>query len=177
MALPPHSAPPSRSGRLSRPPPQDIQITDVLLASTQAPRARNKRQRAVRRPISPHNSTLSVVHVHSEPREHAREARATRFDPLHTFMSQANTTTTETTATDELDEYAELLDHLDVALDEAIRKIEDGRIRDAQREQARCRYLNTLVKIVRERRQVLEARDLEEMSRELDELKSRQDWQ
>lgn len=76
-----------------------------------------------------------------------------------------------------LDEYDELLSTLDVALDEAVRKVESGRIRDATKDQARCRYLDTLVKVCREKRQLLEARDLDEMSREIQELKERQQWQ
>lgn len=83
----------------------------------------------------------------------------------------------DTDTDDRLDEYDELLDTLDIAMDEAVRKIESGRIRDATREQARCRYLDTLVKIVRERRQLLEARDLDEMSREIEEIKERQQWE
>ena len=77
---------------------------------------------------------------------------------------------------DHLDKYDDLLDTLDIAMDEAVRKIEDGRIRDATKDQARCRYLDTLVKIVRERRQLLEARDLDEMNREIEEIKERQQW-
>lgn len=84
--------------------------------------------------------------------------------------------TIDSDRSDELDEeFNELLDLLDVAADAAEYKLTDGRITDASKEQARSKWANTLVKAVRERRQVIESRELVRLSEELEQLKEQRE--
>lgn len=77
----------------------------------------------------------------------------------------------------ELDaEYQQMLDLLDIAAEQCKYKIAgDGRIADASREQARSKWVNTLTKVVRERRQVIESKELVELAEQIEELKERQE--
>lgn len=79
-----------------------------------------------------------------------------------------------TTDHDDADELAELEELLDQAADQCIYKIAgDGRITDPAREKARSKWVNSLVRVVKERRQVYETRKLEDLEAELEELKER----
>ncbi|MFC7007946.1 hypothetical protein [Halalkalicoccus salilacus] len=75
--------------------------------------------------------------------------------------------------TDDLtNEYDHMLKLLDVAAQQAVYKlVGDGRVTDHQKEQARSKWANTLIKSVQTRRQVLESREIERMSREIEELR------
>lgn len=84
--------------------------------------------------------------------------------------------------TDDLaDEYDHMLKLLDVAAQQAVYKlVGDGRVTDHQKEQARSKWANTLIKSVQTRRQVLESREIERMSREIEELReqrTKREWQ
>ena len=69
-------------------------------------------------------------------------------------------------------EYDRMLKLLDVAAQQAVYKLAgDGRVTDHQKEQARSKWANTLVKTVRERRQTIESREIERMSREIEQLR------
>lgn len=73
------------------------------------------------------------------------------------------------------EEFDELLRLLDIAADSAEYKLTDGRVTDPKREQARSKWCNTLVKVVRERRQVIESRELVRLSEELEQLKEQRE--
>ena len=61
---------------------------------------------------------------------------------------------------DELEatEWRDLESTLDGALAEAVRKVENGRIRDPERERVRIRWIRALTALVAERRNLLEKR-------------------
>ena len=69
-------------------------------------------------------------------------------------------------------EFDQMLDQLDAAASACLYKIDgDGRVSDPQREQARSKWVNSLVRVIKERRQVLEAKQLDELEEEIEELK------
>jgi hypothetical protein len=59
-----------------------------------------------------------------------------------------------------------------VAISEARRKIEDGRVRDPEREKVRIKWIRALAYTVNVRRQVANDRDLEELAQQVEELKA-----
>ena len=69
-------------------------------------------------------------------------------------------------------DYDEMLATLDIAIDEARRKIENGRIRDVDREKARVKQWRALGYLINVRRQVANDRDLEALAEEIEELKT-----
>jgi hypothetical protein len=71
-------------------------------------------------------------------------------------------------------EYEEMLDTLDVAIDEVQRKIENGRVRDPEREKVRVKQYRALGYLVNIRRQIANDRDLEALAEEIEALKERQ---
>ncbi|AUV80260.1 hypothetical protein C2R22_00105 [Salinigranum rubrum] len=71
-------------------------------------------------------------------------------------------------------DYDEMLETLDVAIDEARRKIENGRVRDEDKEKVRIKWVRALAYTVNVRRQVANDRDLEELAEEIEEIKTRQ---
>ena len=73
---------------------------------------------------------------------------------------------------DRVTDYDGMLADLDVAIAEAKRKIENGRIRDEAKEKARCSQWRTLGYLINVRRQVAADRDLEELAAEIERLKA-----
>ena len=69
-------------------------------------------------------------------------------------------------------DYDEMLATLDIAIDEARRKTENGRIRDVDREKARVKQWRALGYLINVRRQVANDRDLEALAEEIEELKT-----
>jgi flagellar biosynthesis chaperone FliJ len=78
-------------------------------------------------------------------------------------------------AAEKLSDYDDMLDSLDTAIEEAQRKIESGRVYDAENEKIRCKWIRTMAYAVNVRRQVTNDRDLAELAEEVDELKQRFD--
>jgi len=68
--------------------------------------------------------------------------------------------------------YDAMLEDLDVAISEARRKIEDGRVRDPEREKVRIKWIRALAYAVNVRRQVANDRDLEELAQQVEDLKA-----
>lgn len=67
-------------------------------------------------------------------------------------------------------EYDGMIDTLDVAIDEALRKVEKGRVYDAENEKVRIKWIRCLAYTVNVRRQVTTDRDLEELNERLEKL-------
>lgn len=67
-------------------------------------------------------------------------------------------------------DYQDMLDDLDVAIAEAKRKIENGRIRDERKEKVRASQWRALGYLINVRRQVKETQDLEALSERVAEL-------
>lgn len=68
--------------------------------------------------------------------------------------------------------YDDMLATLDVAIDEARRKIENGRVRDEAKEKVRVKQWRALGYLVDTRRKVANDRDLEELAEEIEALKA-----
>jgi len=75
---------------------------------------------------------------------------------------------------DDVDEYDWLLERLDDAIEEADRKIESGRVYDAENEKVRIKWMRALAYMVNVRRQVTNDRDLQELTERLEELEEMQ---
>ena len=70
----------------------------------------------------------------------------------------------------DVDDYDFLIDHLDEAIEEARRKVESGRVYDAENEKVRIKWIRALAYAVNVRRQVTNDRDLEELTARIEEL-------
>jgi len=68
-------------------------------------------------------------------------------------------------------DYDSMLADLDVAIEEARYKIENGRVRDAEKEKVRIKWVRALAYAVNVRRQVANDRDLQALAEEIEELK------
>ena len=71
-------------------------------------------------------------------------------------------------------DYSDMLDTLDAAIEEAQRKVESGRVYDAENEKVRIKWIRALAYTVNVRRQVANDRDLEELADEIEQLKQQQ---
>jgi predicted RecB family endonuclease len=65
------------------------------------------------------------------------------------------------------------LDTLDVAIEEARDKIENGRVRSPENEKVRIKWIRALAYAVNVRRQVANDRDLEELAEKVEQLQRR----
>lgn len=68
------------------------------------------------------------------------------------------------------DDYDTMLTQLDGAIEELTDKIENGRIRDPERDQVRLKQYRTLGYLIRTKRKVLEDTTLQELEQRLAEL-------
>jgi hypothetical protein len=71
-------------------------------------------------------------------------------------------------------EYESMLDTLDSAIEEAQRKIESGRVYDAENEKVRVKWIRALAYAINVRRQVTTDRDLEELTERLEALEEQE---
>jgi len=69
-------------------------------------------------------------------------------------------------------DYEDMLDSLDVAIEEAQRKIESGCVCDVDNEKVRIKWIRALAYTINVRRQVANDRDLESLAEEIEELKA-----
>jgi hypothetical protein len=86
-------------------------------------------------------------------------------------MSAKSSAGTSDTTEGTSGEYDKMLDTLDDAIEEARRKISNGRVRDEAKEKVRINWVRALAYAVNVRRQVTADRDLAELSEEVDRLK------
>jgi SHS2 domain-containing protein len=69
-------------------------------------------------------------------------------------------------------DYDAMLDTLDVAIDEARYKVENGRVRSPENEKVRIKWVRALAYAVNTTRQVANDRDLQELAEEVEALKT-----
>jgi len=69
-------------------------------------------------------------------------------------------------------DYDEMLAILDVGIEEARRKIESGRVYDAENEKVRIKWIRALAYAVNVRRQVTADRDLEALTERIEQLEA-----
>jgi len=72
----------------------------------------------------------------------------------------------------EVESYDDLLATLDVLEQEALRKVESGRVYDAENERVRIKWIRIAKDIVAEKRKVKTERDLEELTERVEELEN-----
>ncbi len=85
------------------------------------------------------------------------------------MSADASTPATEIVEADQ-DEYDQMLETLDVAIDEAARKIESGRVYDPENEKVRIKWIRALAYAINIRRQVAADRDRAEIAQALEDL-------
>lgn len=73
------------------------------------------------------------------------------------------------------DSYDDLLATLDMLEDEALRKVESGRVYDAENERVRIKWIRIAKDVVAEKRKVMADRDLEELTERLERLEEQSD--
>lgn len=74
-------------------------------------------------------------------------------------------------------ETEEMLRKLDVSIDELTRKIEDGRVRDAEKERTRIKRYRALANALRTRSELVEQRELQDLHRKVQQLqRKRGEW-
>jgi len=73
------------------------------------------------------------------------------------------------------DGYDDLLATLDMLETEALRKVESGRVYDAENERVRIKWIRIAKDVVAEKRKVMADRDLQELSERIEELEERAD--
>lgn len=71
-------------------------------------------------------------------------------------------------------EYDAMLDDLDVAIDEARRKIESGRVRSPEHDKVRIKLWRCMAYLIRSRAKVREKQQIEEIADRLEEIEERQ---
>ena len=76
--------------------------------------------------------------------------------------------------TEQTTDYESMLETLDVAIEEAERKIENGRVRSPENEKVRIKWVRALAYSLNVRRQIANDRDLEELAEEVEALKDEQ---
>lgn len=73
------------------------------------------------------------------------------------------------------EDYDAMLETLDVGIEEARRKVESGRVYDAENEKVRIKWLRALAYLVNVRRQVTNDRTLEELSERVEAIEAAQE--
>lgn len=74
-------------------------------------------------------------------------------------------------------DYQAMLETLDVAIEEAQRKVESGRVDDAENEKVRIKWIRALAYAVNVRRQVTTDRDLEGLSERIEVIEATREGQ
>jgi tetrahydromethanopterin S-methyltransferase subunit G len=98
----------------------------------------------------------------------------TNYDKMTTkTQDDVRTNGTEKTSSirDRLDDLEE---PIDTAIDEVVRKIENGRVYDAENEKVRIKRKRALGYLVRTKLKIAEARELEELAERVEEIEQRQ---
>ena len=70
-----------------------------------------------------------------------------------------------------------MIDTLDAAIDEARRKVENGRVYDAENEKVRIKWVRALAYAVNVKQSVMKHKDLEELSEKIDRIEEQQQKQ
>lgn len=71
------------------------------------------------------------------------------------------------------EQYDDMLEHLDIVIEQSRYKLDGpGRITDASLENARANHGKTIIRAIKERREVLRSRRLEEIADEVEQLKA-----
>jgi hypothetical protein len=114
--------------------------------------------------------------LHTHDRETTSNPPKIRLSPVEplgcSWMStDANTGADVDGADDSTTDYQAMLDTLDIAIEEAQYKVENGRVRSPENEKVRIKWVRCLAYAVNVRRQVANDRDLEELADQVQELK------
>lgn len=91
------------------------------------------------------------------------------------MSSDASTGVGELSSVDRTTDYESMLETLDVAIEQAQYKIENGRVRDESKEQVRIKWVRALAYAINVRRQVASDRDLEKLAEKVDRLEEQRE--
>jgi hypothetical protein len=80
----------------------------------------------------------------------------------------------ELPVTEQTTDYEGMLETLDVAIEEARYKVENGRVRSPENEKVRIKWVRCLAYALNVRRQIANDRDLEQLAEEVEALKKEQ---
>lgn len=75
------------------------------------------------------------------------------------------------------DDYDALLDTLDILEEEALSKVESGRVYDAENERVRIKWIRIAKDVVAEKRKTVEARELADLAERVEALEGAEDAQ
>jgi ribosomal protein L13E len=90
------------------------------------------------------------------------------------MSTDASTGARDTDPSPTPDDYQAMLDTLDAAIEEARRKVESGRVYDVENEKVRIKWIRALAYAVNVRRQVTADRDLEDLTKRVEDLEDGQ---
>ncbi|MDS0220892.1 hypothetical protein NDI54_05925 [Haloarcula sp. S1AR25-5A] len=76
---------------------------------------------------------------------------------------------------DDAGSYDDLLATLDMLETEALRKVENGRVYDAENERVRIKWIRIAKDVIAEKRKVMADRDLQELTERIEQLEERAD--
>ena len=107
------------------------------------------------------NTQKHGEHESSEADENAGDRQDLASDPGEK-SSAADTT--------DVSEIENMIDRCDTALDELERKIENGRVRDPEAERVRAQWVSTMSTMLRTKRQLIEAKQVDELADRVAEL-------
>jgi hypothetical protein len=82
---------------------------------------------------------------------------------------------THATDTGAVDQYEQLIQTLDTLENEALRKVESGRVYEPENERVRIKWIRIAKDVIAEKRKTIEARDLADLSERVDALEDGQD--
>lgn len=75
----------------------------------------------------------------------------------------------------DIDSYGDLLATLDVLEKETLRKVESGRVYDAENERVRIKWIRITKDVIAEKRKVLADRDLQELTERIEQLEAQRE--
>ena len=113
----------------------------------------------------------SILHG-SDTQQQAEQDSREPGEPPGDRQRLATTPGEKSSAADSTDmsEIESMIDRCDVALDELERKIEKGRVRDPEAERVRAQWVRTMSTMLRTKRQLIEAKQVDELADRVAEL-------
>lgn len=90
-------------------------------------------------------------------------------------MTDASAQARESAESLSVEDYEEMMGTLDLLLDEALGKVESGRVYDAENERVRIKWIRIAKDVVAEKRKVAVERDLEELAEKIEDLQEQQE--
>ena len=113
----------------------------------------------------------SILHGSDRQKQAEHDSRET--DEIPGDRQDLATTSGEKSSGADIDDVSEIesmIERCDTALDELERKIEKGRVRDPESERVRAQWVSTMSTMLRTKRQLIEAKQVDELADRIAEL-------